>query len=176
MQVTPSAIIPILMPQEQATAYPPGDPEAPVVEEYYSDMAVAYSAGPPYGQRLVTNADLDMLGLGQRGLRRAAAANLQGQLDRVEIHGLPPVFTLSFDGLESTLLLSDEVWNSLADQVDGETVIGAPARDVLFVTGSRSQPGLEKIHRACERIFFAGHDNLLSRHLMVRRNGGWELF
>jgi hypothetical protein len=44
----------------------------------------------------------------------------------------------------------------------------------MFVTGSESQAGLEKVHRACERVFFAGHENLLSRHLLVWRQGGWE--
>lgn len=157
-----------------AEQYPAVGPEAPLLEEWYADLLVGYQLLPEYGDRLVTVDDLETLDLRPRSLRRTAAENLEKQLDRVEIHGLPPVFTLSFEGLEAALLTSDEVWASLEAQVEGEIVVGAPARDVMFVTGSQSQAGLEKIHRACERIFFAGHENLLSRHLIVRRQGVWE--
>ncbi len=176
MQPSPSAIIPTLLSVERLADYQPGDPESPILEEYSEDLVVAYTVGPPFGEQLVSEGDLESLDLSLRALRRSASATLAGLLGRVEIHGLPPVFTLSFEGAEASLLLSDDVWDSLTDQVDGELVIGAPARDVLFLTGSESQAGLEKIHRACERIAFAGHDNLLSRHLLVRRDGMWDRF
>jgi uncharacterized protein YtpQ (UPF0354 family) len=174
VQPTLSAILPMPMSRDVATGYPAVGPDAPVFEEWYADLLVGYQLLPEYGDRLITVEDLEALDLRPRTLRRAAADNLEKHLDRVEIHGLPPVFTLSFEGNEAALLTSDEVWSSLEAQVDGEIVVGVPARDVMFVTGSESQAGLEKIHRACERIFFAGHGNLLSRHLLVRRQGGWE--
>lgn len=160
--------------RDVASAFPAAGPDAPVLEEWYADLVVGFHLPPPYGDRLVTADDLTGLDLGHRQLRRMAADNLAGQLERVEVHGLPPVFTLSFEGAEAALLTSDDVWSSLAEQVEGEVVVGAPARDVMFVTGSESQAGLEKVHRACERVFFAGHENLLSRHLLVWRQGGWE--
>jgi uncharacterized protein YtpQ (UPF0354 family) len=169
-------IIPTLLSVEHLPGYRPGDPDSPILEEYSDELVVAYTVGPPFGQRLVSERDLEALEISLRALRRSAAANLAGLLGRVEIHGLPPVFTLSFEGAEASLLLSDDVWDSLADQVDGELVIGAPARDVLFLTGSESQAGIEKIHRACERIAFASNDNLLSRHLLIRRDRGWDRF
>jgi len=159
--------------RDAATALPAAGPDAPVLEEWYADLVVGYHLVPPY-DRLVTAEDLAALDLRPRSLRRVAAENLAHQLERVEVHGLPPVFTLSFEGSEAALLTCDEVWSSLAEQVEGEVVVGAPARDVMFVTGSESQPGLAKVHRACERVFFAGQDNLLSRHLLVWRQGGWE--
>lgn len=176
MQPSPSAIIPTMLSVDHLPAYRPGDPDSPILEEYSEDLVVAYTIGPPFGQRLVREGDLEALDLSLRALRRSAAANLAGLLDRVEIHGLPPVFTLSFEGAEASLLLSDDVWDSMASQVDGEMVIGAPARDVLFLTGSQSQAGLEKIHRACSRIAFANDENLLSPHLLVRRDRGWHPF
>lgn len=164
------------MPMSRAAAdgYPVSGPDAPVLEEWYADLVVGYAVGPPYGEQMVTDEDLEALEMRPRTLRRTAADNLTARLDDVEVHGLPPVFTLAFEGLEATLLTSDEVWESLDAQVDGDVVVGAPARDVMFVTGTESQAGLEKIHRACERVFFAGHENLLSRRLLVWRQGGWE--
>jgi hypothetical protein len=123
VQVTPSAIIPTLLSADNAAGYRPGDPDAPILEDYGGDLVVGYAAGPPVGGRLVSEGDLEALDLKLRALRRTADANLARLLGRVEIHGLPPVFTL-----------------------------------------------------ACERIFFAGHDNLLSRDLLSRRDGGWDRF
>jgi hypothetical protein len=51
-----------------------------------------------------------------------------------------------------------------------------PARDVVVVTGSQSKCGLDKAKRAVDRVFFAGDQHLLSRQLLVRRDGGWETF
>ncbi len=163
------------MSRDAAAEFPSTGPDAPIHEEWFADLVVGYTVGPPYGEQWVTAADLADLDMRPRSLRRNAADNLEARLDRVEVHGLPPVFTLSFDGVESALLTSDEVWESLAGQVEGEIVVGVPARDVMFVTGTDSQAGLEKVHRACERIFFAGSENLVSPNLLVRRGAGWEL-
>lgn len=175
VQVTVSTILPMPMSRAAATELATGDQDVPVLEEWHAGLVVGYAADPPAAERFVTDEDLAALDMRPRTLRRTAADNLDARLDQVEVHGLAPVFTLSFEGMEATLLTSDEVWESLTDQVEGDVVVGAPARDVMFVTGTESQAGLEKINRACERVFFAGHDNLLCRQLLVRRDGIWDV-
>ncbi|MFC7480830.1 hypothetical protein ACFQX7_13480 [Luedemannella flava] len=64
----------------------------------------------------------------------------------------------------------------MAEVVPGDIVVGVPARDVVIVTGSDSLPGLEKARRAVDRVLFAGDENPLTQHLLVRRNGTWEPF
>jgi uncharacterized protein YtpQ (UPF0354 family) len=147
-----------------------------VLDAFVGELAVAYSFGPPWGERLVTWLDLDRLGLSRRILRRSAADNLAGHLDRVRVHGQPPALMLSFGGIESSLLLADALWDDLAGAVPGNLVVGVPARDVVIVTGSLSPPGLDKARRAVDRVFFAGDQHLLARELLVRRPGGWEVF
>ncbi|MEV4131525.1 hypothetical protein AB0J72_05105 [Dactylosporangium sp. NPDC049742] len=83
---------------------------------------------------------------------------------------------LQFDGVASTLLLAEPFWAGLERAVPGELVVGVPARDAVIVTGSQSPPGLAKVRRAIDRIFFAGDPHLLSRKLLVRRRGVWEVF
>jgi hypothetical protein len=83
---------------------------------------------------------------------------------------------LSFEGLESSLMLANDFWARMEGSVPGELVVGVPARDVVVVTGSRSGPGLEKAKRCVERVFFAGGEALISRGLFVRRGGVWEPF
>ena len=81
---------------------------------------------------------------------------------QVRIHGQPPALMPSFDGIESSLLLADDFWESFEGSVPGSIVIGMPARDVLIITGSRSPAGIAKARRAVDRMFFAGGRHLLT--------------
>jgi uncharacterized protein YtpQ (UPF0354 family) len=171
VQVTSTTFLPVLEAADDRC----GDPAAPVLDAFAGELAVAYSFGPPWGERLVTWLDLDRLALSRRTLRRSAADNLDGRLDQVGIHGEPPALTLSFDGLESSLLLAHALWDGLADRLPGEPVVGVPARDVVIVTGSLSAAGLDQARRAVDRVFFAGGGHLLTRDLLVRRRGTWDI-
>ncbi|HZN20776.1 MAG TPA: hypothetical protein VFB84_21720 [Micromonosporaceae bacterium] len=171
MPVTRTAFLPLLVSVED-DRYPDELP----LDEFLGNLGVAYTAGPPYGERLMTWTDLDRFGLSHRALRHQAVANLDAMLGRVRLHGQPPALMLSFDGLESSVLLADEFWDGLEGSVPGDLVVGVPARDVVIVTGSESRPGLEKARRAVDRVFFAGDEHLLTRHLLVRRRGLWDVF
>jgi uncharacterized protein YtpQ (UPF0354 family) len=173
VHVTSTTFLPLLAPAEED---PYGDPASPVLDAFAGELAVAYSFGPPYGERLVNWLDLDQLGLSRRVLQRRATDNLDARLKTVRVHGGPPALMLSFDGIESSLLLADGLWTRLASSVPGELVVGVPARDVVVVTGSQSRPGLDKAKRTVDRVFFAGDQYLLTRQLLVRRDGGWETF
>jgi uncharacterized protein YtpQ (UPF0354 family) len=150
--------------------------EVNVLDAYFDDIVVGYGAGPTYGDRLVTWEDIQRFGMSRRELRQRAASNLDQLLDSVRIHGQPPALMLSFEGLESSLVLADAFWDSLEGNVPGELIIGVPARDVVIITGSRSRTGLEKAKRAVDRVFYAGGEHLLWRDLLVRREGQWEIF
>lgn len=171
MPVTSTTFLPVLVAADDERYL-----DHHVVDEFLGDLAVAYSLGPPFGERLVTWADLDQYGLPLGAVRRNAALTLGSMLDRVRIHGQPPALMLSFDGLESSVLLAHAFWDSLEGSIPGELVVGVPARDVVIVTGSESRPGLEKARRAVDRVFFAGDQHLLSRELLVRRRGMWDVF
>ncbi|MGC9668950.1 hypothetical protein ACNTMW_20625 [Planosporangium sp. 12N6] len=173
MQVTSTTFLPLLAPAQED---PYGDPAAPVLDEFAGDLAVSYSFGPPYGERLVSWLDLDQLGLSRRVLQRRAADNLDALAGAVRVHGRPPTLMLSFDGIESSLLLADGPWPRLATSLPGDLVVGVPARDVVIVTGSQSPPGLDKAKRTVDRVFRAGDQHLLSRDLLVRRDGAWIPF
>ena len=154
-----------------------GDPAGPVVDEFTDQLVVTYSYGAPWGERLVNWSDLELLGLPRRMLRRQAATNLGGMLDQVRIHGQAAMMMLSFDGLESSLLLADPFWERLARRVPGRLVVGVPSRDVVVVTGSESRAGLARVRGAVDRVLFAGDEHLLCPDLLVRRNDGrWEPF
>jgi hypothetical protein len=171
VQVTRATFIPLLTSAHSDRL----DPSA-VREEAFGELTVVYTFGPDFGRRVVTHADLDQLQLPPQILRRSALEHLEVLSSRAEFHGQPPALMLSFEGLESSLLLATDFWRRLEGAVPGELVVGVPARDVVIVTGSQSQPGMEKAKRCVERVFFAGGENLVSRNLLVRRNGAWEPF
>jgi hypothetical protein len=171
VQVTRATIFPLLAPAETENRA-----DAVVRDEFCADLAVVYSFGPPFGQRLVTHDDLRKLDLAPRALRRTAFEQLEHLADRAQFHGRPPALMLSFDGLESSLLLSERFWSRMSDVVPGEIVVGVPARDVVIVTGSDSGAGLEKARRAVDRVLFAGDEHPLTQHLLVRRGGAWVPF
>ena len=149
---------------------------APVVDLFVQGLAVAYSYGPPYGQRYVTHDDLNRMELTRRGLRRLATDVLDRMVNLARVHGRPPALMLSCNGLESSLLLAERFWQRLAATVPGELVIGVPARDVVICTGSHSRQGVAKVRRAVDRVFLAGGANLLTPDLLVYRQGRWHAF
>ncbi len=171
MQATRTTFIPLLVSAHSERVDP-----AAVRDEAFAGLQVVYTAGPQFGRRVVTHGDLNQLQLHPQMLRQAAFQHLEVLASRAEFHGQPPALMLSFEGLESSLLLASDFWARMEGAVPGELVVGVPARDVVVVTGSRSGPGLEKAKRCVERVFFAGGDFLISRGLLVRRGGAWEPF
>jgi hypothetical protein len=167
------SVLPVLAPVPEL---PPEDVHAPVLDVFLDNLFVGYTFGPPFGERLITWQDLERVGMSRRAIRRQAAHHLDVRLPHAHVHGQPPALMLGFEGMASTLLLAESVWSDLASAVPGEVVVGVPARDVVIVTGSESRPGLEKARRAVDRVILAGDRHLLTRHLLVRRRGMWEIF
>lgn len=169
MQVSRVTVLPVVVgPDDPLSAAHPTDP-------FVASLSVAYTTGPPFGQQLLTWHDLNRLGRSRRELRQEAAANLYRSLGRVQILGQPPALLLSFDGLESSVLLAHRFWDDLATSVPGELVVGVPARDVVIFTGSDSASGMRRVRRAVDRMFLARGSHLLSRDLLVRRQRRWEV-
>lgn len=171
MDVMGTTFLPVLVSLEDLE---PEDEEDIVLDEFLGTLAVGYAPGPDY-QALLTWQDLQRLGASQDALRAYAFDLLSKSAADVQVVGQPPALMLSFGGWESSAVLVDEFWERMAAQVPGELVIGVPARDVVVVTGSGSPPGIEKVRRAVDRLFFAGGRGLLSRELLVWRRG-WEIW
>jgi uncharacterized protein YtpQ (UPF0354 family) len=170
MQVISATFMPVVV-----SVSDPGYDDRHVLDVLFDDLVVGYSMGRPYGDRLMTWADFASLGMPRRELRRRAAESLDASLPHVGIHGQPPALMASFEGIESSLLLADDFWDGLEGSVPGAIVIGAPARDALIITGSRSPAGIAKVRRAVDRMFLAGNRHLLTPDLLVRRRGIWEI-
>ena len=122
--------------------------ETPVTEPLVGDLLVTYALDLPEMFQMVSGHDLQKLGLSPEQLRSIAIDNLKHQIGEVGHEGEPPGLQLVVgNDLEACLLLVDGVWESLAQSVPGEMVVGVPARDVLLVTSSDPARGAVDVLR-----------------------------
>jgi hypothetical protein len=202
VQVIPDALVPVLTTSFSQRRPPRDDPYAPVLDDFISGLAVGYGYAtepdaPPLCWADLTRPDGPLDGLldaghwtanPHEGLRWLASVNLSNLLSSVSLHGHRPALMVSCHGIEASLLLAAEFWDSMPDraarlgvELPGDIVVGVPARDVLVVTGSESASGIAKARRCVTRVFQAGEQGiggqrLLTRDLLVRRDGSWEVF
>jgi hypothetical protein len=168
VQATPDDIVPVLAIDHGRRGPDVAHPLAPGIAITYVSAAMPEQ---PLGW-----SDLIALRLDERVLHRRALDNLDAMLGEVSLHGSLPAFMVSFQGIESSLLLADAFWADLSPSLPGSPVVAVPARDVLLITGSESPAGLAKAARCVERVFFAGSHHLLVQDLLERRDGRWQAF
>lgn len=150
----------------------------PVTEPLVGDLLVTYAFDLPHAFQMVTGADLERLGLSREEMRAIAIDNVREQLDAVDIHGEPPVVQVfAGNNLDACLLLCDEIWESIAETIPPELVVAVPTRDLVLLTTTRSSKGgLDLIRRTAKEARETERTHSLSEHLLVRRDGGWEVF
>jgi uncharacterized protein YtpQ (UPF0354 family) len=147
-----------------------------VFEPLAADINVVYARDREGTIVYLTEGDRAALGLDLPALRRLALANLHRILPPLKLRGPGPLFAIKADGnYESSLLLLDKLWSVEASSVQGELVAAVPARGFLLFTGSASPEGLKRLRRLVEKVYDNG-DHVISKTLLVRRNGHWEKF
>ena len=148
-----------------------------VAEPLTGDLVVVYAFDLDNHFGPVRPHDLRRLELDPSRLRAIAIANLRARLPPLQRNGRSGVWMLINPGsggvYEASLLLLDDVWTALADDVKGDLVVAVPARDLLFVTGSSDAAGIERV-KAMTADAFARQDNAISSGLYVRRDGAWS--
>jgi uncharacterized protein YtpQ (UPF0354 family) len=160
----------------------PLPPESDLMSDaLVGDLKIFYAFDMPGYFRYVSERDRKALELDPGGLRGLSVRNLIKRRGKPEI--LRPsdaALMLKLDGgLESSLLIVDRLWPHLAHGMPGETIVAAPNRDVLVVSGTEVTGGVETLRRAIKRIWENPNPNrkqLLTRSLLVRRGDSWQVF
>jgi uncharacterized protein YtpQ (UPF0354 family) len=188
-----SLIVPLLnarVPAELRLEFPPPG-EEPISEPYTAGLYVTYAVDRTWqgsgtyervGRRQCAEA-----GLIPEALRRQAVANLRARrpdlaLTRypdapavaVTLGGNPAAGESATQGLESGLILDEGLMDKLAQDFLGDLVAVVPARDVLVVSGTGHPDGLAKLHWVVDQVWSVMAGPLLTRDLLVRRQGVWE--
>jgi uncharacterized protein YtpQ (UPF0354 family) len=147
-----------------------------VFEPFVADIKIIYATDREGAIQYLTERDRQKLNLALPALRSLATANLQRLLPELNRHGDGPLYMLVADGnYESSLLLADNIWEGQASSVSGDIVAAVPSRDVLLFTGSASVEGIRQLKESVEKLY-SSSSHLISKTLLVRRNGKWEKF
>ncbi len=150
----------------------PQDAE-PVAEVLNAELVVVYAEDSRSRTRYLTSAEIVE---DRKTLRALAVQNLKRILPKIELRQHGDTFAVVTAGgdYEASLLLLDEMWSGEQIKVSGDIVVAVPAKDVLFVTGSRNRKGLKAV-RAMIPEFSKGPHSLTEK-LFVYRAGKFVKF
>jgi uncharacterized protein YtpQ (UPF0354 family) len=147
-----------------------------VAEKLVADLWIAYAVDRDDQIRFLTEGDRQKLGIPLAELRPLAIGNLRHVIKEVSSRGEGPLHMITAGGTyEASLLLSDKLWGGMTNVVQGDFVAAVPSRDVLLFTGSRSPDAIRQMRATAEEIHKDG-SYLISKTLLVRRQGRWEKF
>jgi hypothetical protein len=144
------------------------------VERFNNEQIIAYAQDDPARMRYLTTAEL--AGEDRAALRALAIGNLVRLLPKIEMQAGPQLSVITAGGdYEASLLLLDELWSGGQIKVEGDIVVAIPARDMLFITGSRNRAGLKALRELAAKAV-AEESHRLTSTLFVYRNGRFSKF
>lgn len=173
-----NTIIPILKDDRFLNSLPlQADGTKPIfAERIAGDVWVTYAQEIGGTRSFISESDIEDLDLSMSELRQRSISNLKKRLDEVRKYGQGPLYMLTAGGhYEASLLLIDKLWVDQEILVSGDIVAAIPKHNTLFFTDSESVEGITKIRQATEEFSKEGA-YLISKTLLVRRNGKWEVF
>jgi hypothetical protein len=158
-------------------------PEAvPIVEPFLTGLGVAYAFDLPYGYELLGPRHCTEVGVPPGSLRAQAMVNLRARRPERTLFQATDAKAIGIElggefggDLEASLVLDDDFMTRLAERFSGELVVAIPDRDMLVATGTGHADGLAKLQSMVDEIW-PGADHPLTRSLLVRRAGEWQLF
>jgi uncharacterized protein YtpQ (UPF0354 family) len=174
-------IVPIMqarVPVDLQLEFPVPPDVAPLREPFAGELYVSYALELPDGYHYVAPRHCAELGVTPESLRGQAAANLRRLRPDLAMDWFPDARAVSLglaNDLEAGLLLDDSLMDKLAQDLEGDLVAAVPSREVVVVTGTEHPDGLDKLRWAVDTVWPGGH-HLLTRDLLVRRDGSWQVF
>ena len=127
---------------------------------------LAWDEGDRIGTTRISDAQLGENPIA-KGLRGVEALS-----EEIEMSGEDLKMITCGGDFEASLLL-DDIWDHVAEQVDGDVIAAVPARDVLLVTGANNAEGLRKMEGLIRHLHDEGVPYPVSRTMLRRKDGGW---
>lgn len=154
------------------------DPEMPGVHHWplAGDIHVIYAVDTPDVVCYPSQEKLDVLGLDECALTALALENLKRIRMTPQIVAHPTLaFVSGADAYLASILFEDDFWSAERFAYRGDIVVIVAARDLLLVTGSHENEGLEAIARIAHQV--AGEaPYAISTEPIIRRDGKWQSF
>ena len=143
-------------------------------EKYNDELFIFYVEDTETNINYLNREDFLSLQMNFSDLKLKSIENLENSV-KIEKHGENGYYMIVADGnYESSLILMD-IWSNENFALEGEFVIGIPARDVLIVTGSNDIENLKVLKEVVENINETG-DHLVSDKIFIFKNNKFEFF
>ncbi len=150
--------------------------QKPVCRHMAGDLWAAYVLLTATDLEPVTEEQRDELGLDNAGLHILAVRNLIDVIENIEREGDGGTWMLSEDGEnEEGLIFVPAVWDWIAEFIIGAPVVCMPSRDVLLVTGSDDEDGLERVAEAASDVYEQDEEPI-STTMLLREGARWVEF
>jgi uncharacterized protein YtpQ (UPF0354 family) len=145
-------------------------------EELLGDLWIVYASDSDQQIRFLEWADIDAVGLSRDEVKTVALGNLQTLLPEISRHGDGPVYMLTCGGnYEASLILVSSIWESQAELVAGDLILGVPNRDMVVFTGADSITGVETLAELIDRSYREGAYPI-SNELMRWTGEDWAIY
>lgn len=154
-----------------------GKPQPPLFDELNAALIIAYAEDMPTRMRYLMASEFDAIGVERTKLLELAKKNLLPIMGKILIYAGEGYAMVSAGGgdYDASLLLFSDIWSGDQIKVEGEIVVAIPARDKLFVTGSRNTTRLAQTREAATKIVKESPYPLTDK-LFVHRGGKFEVF
>jgi uncharacterized protein YtpQ (UPF0354 family) len=145
-----------------------------VFEPLNDELVVLYAVDTGKELRFLMKNELEPAGLKPGELRALGVANLRTLAPNIQLPKGAEYSLITAGGIyASSLLLAPQIWSGSTVKVDGDIVVAVPARNLLFVTGSRTPGGIAKVREVAARALRES-PNRLTDTLFVLRDGKFE--
>lgn len=181
--IDPERIVPIVKDRQWMTSvmeameenevdFPP-----PLFRTYNSELQVFYAEDSEHNIRYLNTENLEKLSYSEDELYDLACGNLKRMLNgNIEVSGTDGIYMLTAGGnYETSLMLFNSLWRGNFLEVMGRTVISIPTRDLLLVTGSEDEEGIERIRQVGEQAL-QDTPYCVTPVLFVWEEGKFEVF
>lgn len=150
---------------------------SPISKHICEDLTCFYAIDLPEGYEIIQENMLAELKLSKEELHLLAIENLTSSIvGNLKFHSYIDGFMVTFNGaFEASILLIDEFWNDMEQQLGEEILVLVPARDVLLICGKSNTEFIEWYSEKARETLEKG-DHPLSKNCFVWKNHKWELF
>ncbi len=143
-------------------------------EKYNDNLYIFYVEDTETCINYLNEDDLKTLNIPLSELKEIAIQNLNN-FENIEKHGENGYYMIVADGnYESSLILLD-IWNQENFPVNGEIIIGIPARELVLITGSEDFENIERLKNTIQEINEEG-DHIVSEKLFILQHEKFEVF
>lgn len=147
-----------------------------VFEKYNEELYIFYAQDTEHSISYLIKDNIQEYKINTEGLKEKAVENLLNILPEIKSHGENGYFMLMAGGdYEASLILEKSIWTNENFQIKGDILIGVPARDLIFITGSEDKEGIKRMKDTIIEVNQTGN-HLVSDKIFIWRDGKFEIF